>query len=103
MTRIIRVPFLLAWPPNGYAAQVLTPNTILLKRGVTPSRWLIAHELTHIDQINDLGLLQYWWRYLRLLLARGYDDHPMEIEARHMERNARQLDRAEEVIAWHSP
>jgi len=95
MTRIVRVPFLI---PTWAAAQVLLPNTILVKRGVLVTPRLIAHELKHVDQLRELGLVRYWWAYLRLLRRYGYEAHPMEVAARAVEREASWQSRAVYVI-----
>lgn len=63
---------------------------------VTPR--LIAHELGHIDQIARYGLVQYWVRYLSLLVQYGYQNHPMEQEARTYESDEAQLERARELL-----
>ena len=78
MVRIVRVPFLI--PPKA-VAQVLLPNTVLVRRGVSLTPVLLAHELAHVDQLKRYGLLRYWWRYLTLLIRHGYHRHPMELEA----------------------
>ena len=78
MIRVHRVPFLI--PPRA-VAQVLLPNTILARQGVTLTPVLLAHELAHVDQLARLGLARYWLAYLWLLLRYGYDLHPMELEA----------------------
>lgn len=98
MTRIARVPFLLAWPPGRYAAQVLLPNRIFVRRGVPLTVQLIAHELAHVDQISRLGLVRYWLAYLWLLLRFGYERHPMEGEAHEYARSAAGLARAERLL-----
>lgn len=95
MPRVVRVPFLI---PNWAAAQVLFPNVIFVKRQYASNVRLIAHELTHVDQIKRFGLLRYWVRYLRLLVRHGYRNHPMEIEAWGLESNPVQLARARLVI-----
>jgi hypothetical protein len=99
-SRLIQVPFLIPPKVDGrpVAAQVLLPNTIFVLPAYAKDVRLIAHELTHVDQINRLGLARYWFRYLRLLKKHGYQDHPMEIEARGMERNPAQLARARRLI-----
>lgn len=91
MTRIVRVPFLI---PTWAAAQVLLPDIIFLKSNLTPTVRLIAHELRHIDQIRELGLLRYWFRYLRILINTGYLWHPMEEEAILAERDEHYQKRA---------
>lgn len=98
MTRIVRVPFLLAWPPKRYAAQVLVPGTIFVRRGAVVTDRLIAHELRHVDQIWELGLAGYWLTYLRALLAGGYEGHPMEVEANHAEVDGAYLQRARTLL-----
>jgi len=79
MTRIIRVPFLI---PRWAIAQVLLPNTIFVREDIEPSVTLVAHELVHVHQLKRYGLMRYWLRYLTLLISSGYEDHPMEVEAR---------------------
>lgn len=98
MTRIVRVPFLLAWPPKRFAAQVLIPNTIFVRTGVTLTERLLAHELRHVDQIRELGLVRYWLKYLRLLTAEGYARHPLEVEARTAEWNTEYQRRARALL-----
>lgn len=43
---------------------------------------LIAHEQVHLDQLARLGPVRFVARYLWLLIRYGYDQHPMEREAR---------------------
>lgn len=98
MARVIRVPFLLAWPPKAYSAQVLLPGVILVRRNAHASARLIAHELAHVDQIERMGLVAYWVRYAWLLVRRGYGNHPMEVEARGYETSREQLERARALL-----
>lgn len=60
---------------------VLLPNVIFVRRGVEVTVELISHELVHVVQIRRYGLLGYWSRYLWLLAAHGWGNHPMEVEA----------------------
>lgn len=76
--RIVRLPFLL--PPFA-VAQVLLPNTIFVRRGVQLTVDLVAHELVHVQQLNDMGLLSYWTSYVWLWVWHGYAWHPMEVKA----------------------
>jgi hypothetical protein len=76
--RLVRLPFLL---PRWAAAQVLVPGRVFVRRGVMLSRRLLAHELVHVDQMQRMGLLRYWWAYLILLLRCGYREHPLELDA----------------------
>jgi len=98
MTRLIRVPLLI---PTWAAAQVLFPNMIFVRWDVHASRRLIAHELVHVKQIERYGLLGYWFRYVALLVMYGYDEHPMENEARSLESTQQWLDRASNVLEAH--
>lgn len=79
MIRVVRLPFLLG--PRGVGAQVLLPETIFVKRGVVLGEHFLAHEVAHVRQLRRLGLLGYWFTYLRLWLKHGYASHPMELEA----------------------
>lgn len=76
--RIVTLPFLL--PPSA-AAQVLLPGVIFVRRGITLTVPLIAHELAHHAQLAELGLIRYWLTYLWQYLRFGYVRHPMEIDA----------------------
>ncbi len=48
---------------------------------------LLAHELAHVRQFRRLGWVGMTAEYGRLWVSHGYRAHPMEIEARSMERN----------------
>ncbi len=93
--RIVRLPFLI---PTSAAAQVLFPNTVFVARSTRLSRSLLAHELKHVDQLAELGLLRYWWRYARLLAAHGYAQHPMELEAATYSVSVTGLERADRIL-----
>jgi hypothetical protein len=47
---------------------------------------VIAHEMTHIRQAKDSGII-FTWSYLLSDWWYGYDDNPYEVEARQSERN----------------
>ncbi len=98
MTRIVRVPFLLAWPPKRYAAQVLIPNVIFARRGVPLTERLVAHELSHVDDLKRLGLIRYWLQYLTLLVVKGYRKHPMEAQAEWAGMHATYRQRARDLL-----
>ncbi|HEX7003371.1 MAG TPA: hypothetical protein VF168_04210 [Trueperaceae bacterium] len=76
--RLIRLPFLL---PRWAIAQVLLPRRVFVRRDAAVTQRLLAHELVHVDQLERLGPLRYWWTYLVLLLRCGYREHPMELDA----------------------
>jgi len=84
--------FLWSWIPTGkaYAAITLPPFGIFMRKRMSPSglgteegfKRLLDHELIHWEQYRRWGLLGYYGRYLVWLVAYGYKDHPMEVEAR---------------------
>lgn len=67
----------LALPPFG--VYVTTPNA--------NNQELIDHELIHWKQYQRMGLIPFYYNYLRDYLIHGYDLHPMEQEARANESN----------------
>lgn len=93
--KLVRLPWLL---PRWAAAQVVLPRRILVRRGTEPSQRLLAHELVHLDQLERLGVLRYWWTYLVLLLRCGYREHPMELDAIVRSAEPEFLDAAAELL-----
>lgn len=75
--RIIKVPFIC----KPWAATVFWPNTIFWRKDYPLNDHVLAHELRHVDQIREKGLVPYWLGYLWLLARFGYNDHPWEQEA----------------------
>lgn len=86
--RIVKVP----WLPNGADGLTLA-NMILVKKFVDPEdfRELIAHELVHVRQWKEYGIVGFLFRYVRDYLKglrnhrnhyQAYLDIPFEIEAR---------------------
>ena len=94
-TRLVRVPFLI---PTWAAAQVLWPRTILVKQGVELTPAFIAHELVHVERMVRIGMLAYWWGYLRLRMRYSYRDHPWEVAAREGANNTERRAAAKRVI-----
>ena len=39
---------------------------------------LLMHEMEHWYQAQRMGVAQFYWTYLRLLMRHGYRNHPME-------------------------
>jgi hypothetical protein len=76
--RLIIVPWLI---PTWAQAQVWW-NLILIRRGVTVTEQLLAHELAHVHQWRTLGVVPFLCRYLVGLFRFGYWDHPLEQKAR---------------------
>jgi hypothetical protein len=57
---LVRVPIL----PGGYAGMTIS-RLVMLARPTppdTPSS-LLAHELVHVGQFTDLGIVRFTWRY----------------------------------------
>jgi hypothetical protein len=86
--RIVDVPFL----TPGTAAMTLGP-LILLRRGHAGDEALLAHELVHVRQWRELGVVRFLWRYLSaysrgrfggLTHQEAYEAIPLEVEARHL-------------------
>lgn len=94
--KLIRLPFLL---PRWAAAQVLLPRRVFVRRGIRLNQRLLAHELVHLEQLERLGVLRYWWTYLVLLLRCGYREHPMELDAVVRSAEPEFLDAAELLLA----
>lgn len=92
---LVRLPFLL---PLWADAQVLIPRRIFLGRRAQPSLRLLAHELVHVEQLERMGMLRYWWTYLVLLLRCGYREHPMELDAIVRSAEPRFLDWARDLL-----
>lgn len=63
-------------------AVTLPPFGLFIRVECMDDRKLLLHELTHWDQWQRMGTLRFYASYLWLLWRHGYDNHPMEIEAR---------------------
>ena len=84
--RVIPVP----WLPLGVAGMTLR-HVILVRRGHEGDEALLAHEMVHVRQWQELGVPRFLWRYLSSYL-RGrlgglshqdaYLAIPFEVEAR---------------------
>lgn len=57
-------------------------HTIYLREGRTTDRALLAHELTHVKQIDQLGIFKFTWQYVRENIKVGYRNNHFEVEAR---------------------
>ncbi|HEY7133900.1 MAG TPA: DUF4157 domain-containing protein [Acidimicrobiia bacterium] len=84
--RVLVVP----WLTPGVAAMTLG-RVVLVRRGHERDRALLAHELVHVRQWRELGVVAFLWRYLRAYAvgrvrgARHWDAYrsiPLEVEAR---------------------
>lgn len=68
--------------PGGYNAMTIPPFGIWITKNEAKNANLLAHELIHWRQYQELGLIAFVQRYTRELQQYGYDFMPMEIEAR---------------------
>lgn len=57
-------------------------NTIIIRKGYEHRDSLIAHELTHVKQINNLGIFKFTLEYCKELYRNGYKKNRFEVEAR---------------------
>ncbi|HEX5633372.1 MAG TPA: DUF4157 domain-containing protein [Gemmatimonadales bacterium] len=82
--------------PIGPAFAAITLGHTVYVRGRLDERaaGLLAHELAHVAQFERLGWAGMMAAYGRLWLEHGYHAHPLEVEARNVERAA--LDRMAE-------
>jgi hypothetical protein len=68
--------------PFNYNAQTLPPFGIIVQNGEKGNDLLISHELVHWEQYRKTGAIIYYLKYLFQKIMYGYDEMPMEIEAR---------------------
>jgi hypothetical protein len=68
----------ITWPPLGIFVRCAWWEEASFARRVK----LLKHEKVHWDQYQRYGLFGFYWKYLILSLRYGYNNHPMEIEAR---------------------
>jgi hypothetical protein len=76
--------------PIGPAFAAITLGHTVYVRGRLDERaaGLLGHELAHVAQFERLGWAGMMAAYGRLWLEHGYHAHPLEIEARRIERAA---------------
>lgn len=95
------------FPPGGFVAITIYKWVIVKKRFLDKykdtNRWieLLNHEKIHLAQIQELGVLKFYWLYLKYFLklwlgsSRGwyaaYEDNPLEQEANDHEHDATYL------------
>lgn len=70
---------------NHYNARCIPPFGIFIDKNQRGNKALLDHELIHWSQFKRLGLMGYYLRYLSEYYRYGYDNMPMEVEARYME------------------
>ena len=67
---------------TGYAGITLPPFGIYILAERMNDDALILHEQVHWQQAKRMGTFKFYAVYLWLLVKHGYQNHPMEIEAR---------------------
>jgi hypothetical protein len=73
--------------PGNFNGIALAPVGIFIMEKHRSNKALIDHEKIHWQQYQRMGLIPYYFNYLRDLMRYGYDKHPMEIEARQNEKS----------------
>jgi hypothetical protein len=68
--------------PFQFNAQTLPPFGILIKNEHAENEKLIAHENEHWKQYQKTGAIIFYLKYIAQLILNGYDNMPLEIEAR---------------------
>lgn len=74
------------WTQN---AAGLTLGPVILIREGHFSRALLAHELVHVAQFERLGIEAFLREYFEQVLGVGYENAPLELEARRLENQFR--------------
>ena len=67
---------------GNYNARTIPPFGIWITEAQKNNQELIKHELIHWKQYQQKGLLKFYLDYKKQLDQYGYDNMPMEIEAR---------------------
>ena len=67
---------------TGYGAVTMPWQTVYVLPERVKDSGLIRHELVHVEQIKRLGAWRWTWQYLWGLLRHGYENNPLEVEAR---------------------
>ncbi len=73
-------PWLFRLMPNKPLAITLYP--FILFRDKSAQKLLMDHEMRHIRQIRKKGVVVFYVKYLYFNIRYGYENNPLEIEAR---------------------
>jgi hypothetical protein len=80
-----------------YGLAMVWGNTILLfnvsKQDFLADKQWVCHELRHVLQCRQYGLLRFLWRYVWYSIKHGYHNHPMEVDARLHDKDFELLDK----------
>ena len=74
---------------SGSTAAYTFGHGIVILKQASRNKKLLAHELTHVRQMEQMGLENYLRRYIEELEAHGYSKAPLEIEAQNAGRKYR--------------
>jgi hypothetical protein len=67
---------------TGFWGITLPPFGVFVLAEYLHDEKLKRHEMAHWEQAQRLGSVKFYVQYLWLLARYGYQNHPMEIEAR---------------------
>jgi hypothetical protein len=70
---------------TGFSGVALPPFGVFILAERMGNERLIKHEMAHWLQYKRMGAVRFYAAYLWGLLRHGYQNHPMEIEARKAE------------------
>ena len=70
---------------KNYNARTIPPFGIYVKESEKDNHELLNHEKVHWKQYQEMGLLKFYSKYKSELRKHGYDEMPMEKEARENE------------------
>jgi len=69
------------WIMWKWRGRVLYPFVLFSQSKDEVSDQLFRHELEHVYQVQRMGCLWFYVKYLFLAIRYGYKNHPFEIEA----------------------
>jgi hypothetical protein len=73
------------WVLPPYRAMTIPPIGIFIKKKYKGNENILNHDLVHWKQYQRIGLLKFYFQYFKEFLTKGYDQMPMEMEARYEE------------------
>lgn len=71
--------------PFNHDGMTIPPVGIFIKKDQQQNEALLKHEMVHWQQYQRMGLVPYYLNYFTDMATKGYDAHPMELEARENE------------------
>jgi hypothetical protein len=73
------------WVLSPYRAMTIPPFGIFIKKKYRGDKKILNHDMVHWEQYQRLGLFRFYLLYFKQFIQYGYDNMPMEIEARYEE------------------